>query len=147
MNAKHLAIAGALTLGLLAPAGAAVAAPTDDRPGGPLGGVLNLFGDHDRKKDKDKRKNDRKDDNRNKKRSYFVYSGTIRSIDTDDRTITVGHGKRGGDTKKIRVDDDANITRDRDDANLRDLRKGDHVRIVGEKKDGRWTATRIRAVS
>jgi Cu/Ag efflux protein CusF len=143
MKAKTLVITGALTLSLLVPAGAAVAAPADHHPG-PLGGVLNIFGDHDRRDGKNG-EHDNRFGRKHVKR--FVISATIRSVDTDDRTITVGHGHEGGDTRKVKVDDDAMIWRDGDRANLRDLEKGDHVRMTGEKKDGKWVATRIRAVS
>ena len=144
MKGKTLAITGALTLSLLVPAGAAVAAPTDDHPG--LGGILNIFGDHDGKK---KHKNKKHDDNRfNRKHvNRFVVSATIRGINPDDRTVRVGHGKSGGDTRVIWVDDDATIWRDGDRAKFGDLEKGDHVRMTGEKKNGKWTATRVRATS
>jgi hypothetical protein len=142
MNGKTLALTGALTLSLLVPAGAAVAAPADDHPG-PLGGILNVFGDHDRK---DRKKHDdngfhfgRNHDKR------FVVSGTIRGINPDDRTVRVGHGKRGGDSRVIWVDDDAKIWRNGDRAKFGDLKKGDHVRMTGTKKHGKWVATRVRA--
>jgi hypothetical protein len=139
MNAKSLAVAGAVTVGLLVPAGSAMAAPTDDNPG-PLGGLLGVV-------------NHNGDDNHNGDRighrhvNRFFYSGTIRSINVDDRVIVVGHGRHGGDTKRIHIADDAKIMRDGDSAHLRDLREGDHVRLVGSKKDGKLTASWVRAVS
>lgn len=141
MTGKTLAITGALTLSLLVPAGAAVAATTDDHPG-PVGRVLNVFGDHDRKDDQGRFSGlfSRKDVHR------FVISGTIRSVDTDDRTITIGHGERRK-TRTVKVAADAAIWRDRDRAKLGDLEQGDHVRMTGEKKNGRYVATRVRAVS
>src|SRR4051794_25860476 len=140
MNGKTLAITGALTLSLLVPAGAAVAAPTDDHPG-PLGGILNVFGDHGKKH--------KHDDNRfgNKHVKRFVISATIRGINPDDRTIRVGHGHEGGDSRVVWVDDGAVIWRDGDKAKFGDLEKGDHVRLTGEKKNGKYVATRVRAVS
>jgi Cu/Ag efflux protein CusF len=145
MNAKSLAIAGALTLGLLAPAGTAIAATTNDHPS-PLGGVLGIVGGHDR--NGDNQDHDSNDQRFGRKHvSMFVLSSTIRSVNTDTRTITVGHAKRGGDTERIHVAKDAKIWRDGHEANLRDLKNGDHVRMAGEKKDGKRTATRVRAVS
>src|SRR5689334_8096191 len=118
MKGKTLAITGALTLSLLVPAGAAIAAPADHHPS-PLGGILNVFGDRDNK--------DRKhDDNRfgNKHVKRFVISATIRAINPDDRTVRVGHGHEGGDTRVVRIDDDAVIWRDGDKAKFGDLEKG-----------------------
>jgi hypothetical protein len=143
MNGKTLAITGALTLGLLAPAGTALAATTDDDA--PLGGVLGIFDrgdrdDRDRRGDWDDRKKNRKDDWRNT--STFRLSGEIRSIDTDDREIRVDLGDRN---RTVRVDEDAKIWRDGERARLRDLERGDDVRIAGEKRDGRWVAERIVA--
>ena len=137
MKGKTLAITGALTLSLLVPAGAAVAAPADRHPG-PLGGVLNIFGDRD---------NNRRD---NKHVKRFVISATIRAINPDDRTVRVGHGHEGGDTRVVRIADDAVIYRDGDKAKFADLEKGDHVRMVGEKKKNgsyKYIAYRVRAVS
>ncbi len=137
MNGKTLAITGALTLGLLAPAGAAVAADRDDDGplGGVLGGILNR-GDNDRK--------DKKDDRRDPRRhvSTFKISGEIRSVDTDDREITVDTGDH---RRTVRVAEDARITRDGDRARLRDLERGDDVRIAGEKRNGKLVAERVVA--
>lgn len=140
MTGKTLAITGALTLALLAPAGAAVAAPADRHPS-PLGGVLNIFGDNDN------HKNNRFGDKRAK---HFVISATIRAINPDDRTVRVGHGHEGGDTRVVKIADDAVIWRDGDKAKFSDLEKGDHVRMVGEKKKNgsyKYVAYRVRAVS
>jgi len=142
MNGKTLAITGALTLSLLVPAGAAVAAPADDHPG-PLGGVLNIFGDHENKKGK--KKHEHPFGRKHVKR--FVISATIRGINPDDRTIRVGHGHEGGDTRVVWVDDDAVIWRDGDRAKFGDLEKGDHVRMTGEKQGKKLVATRVRAES
>jgi hypothetical protein len=138
MNGKTLAIAGALTLGLLAPAGTAIAATADDD--GPLGGgVLGIFDRGDRD-DRDDRKENRKRDWRNT--STFRLTGEIRSIDTDDREIRVDLGDKN---RTVRVDEDAKIWRDGERARLRDLERGDDVRIAGEKRNGRWVAERIVA--
>jgi hypothetical protein len=144
MKGKTLAITGALTLSLLVPAGAAVAAPTDGHPG-PLGGVLNIFGDHDGKKNRKHDKDEHPFGRKHVKR--FVISATIRGINPDDRTVRVGHGHEGGDSRVVWVDDDATIWRDGDKAKFGDLEKGDHVRMTGEKKNGKLVATRVRAVS
>src|SRR5690349_19030169 len=100
MKGKTLAITGALTLALLAPAAASVAAPADRHPS-PLGGVLNIFGDHDNNKH-----NNPFGRNHVKR---FVISATIRAINPDDRTVRVGHGHEGGDTRVVRIADDAVI--------------------------------------
>jgi hypothetical protein len=146
MKGKTLAITGALTLALLAPAGASVAAPADRHPS-PLGGVLNIFGDHDNNKDKRKNKHDNPFGRKHVKR--FVISATIRAINPDDRTVRVGHGHEGGDTRVVQIADDAVIWRDGDKAKFSDLEKGDHVRMVGDKKSGsyKYVAHRVRATS
>ena len=140
MNGKTLVITGALTLGLLAPAGTAFAATTGDD--GPLGGVLDIFdrGDRDDRRDWDDRKKNRKKDWR--KTSTFRLTGELRSIDTDDRELRVDVGDK---TRTVRVDEDAKIWRDGERARLRDLERGDDVRIAGEKRNGRWVAERIVA--
>src|SRR5882672_371801 len=121
MNAKTLAITGALTLGLLAPAGTAVAASTDDHPN-PLGGVLNIFGGHDG--------NDRKDgrNDRRKHVSTFKITSVVHSVDTDDRTITVGSADH---RRTVKVAADAKIWRNGHRARLRNLNKGDDVKLWG----------------
>jgi hypothetical protein len=137
MNGKTLLITGALTLGLLAPAGAAVAADRDDDGplGGVLGGILNR-GDHDRKDKKD----DRKD--RRKHVSTFKFTGEIRDVDTSDREIVVGTGDH---RRRVHVNDDTKIWLDGDRAKLRDLEHGDDVRITGEKRNGKFVAERVIA--
>lgn len=133
----RLAITGALTLGLLAPAGTAIAATTDDhRPG--LGSLLGIFGDRDDRKEKRK---DRREDRR-KRVSTFKISGEIRSVDTADREITIG---TGDNRRTVRVAVDAKIWRDGDRARLRDLERGDDARISGEKRNGKLVAERIVA--
>lgn len=141
MNGKTLAITGALMLGLLAPAGAAVAVDRDDD--GPLGGVLGGIldrGDNDRKDKKKERKDDRKD--RRKHVSTFKVSGEIRDVDTSDREIIVGTGDH---RRRVHVNDDTKIWRDGDRARLRDLERGDDVRITGEKRNGKLVAERVVA--
>ena len=137
MNGKTLLITGALTLGLLAPAGAAVAADHDDDGplGGVLGGILNR-GDHDRHDKKD----DRKD--RRKHVSTFKITGEIRDVDTSDREIIVGTGDH---RRRVHVNDDTKIWRDGDRAKLRELERGDDVRISGERRNGKLVAERVVA--
>lgn len=143
MNGKTLAITGALTLGLLAPAGTAIAANTDDD--GPLAGVLSIVDRDDRDgRDRwerwDERRKNRKHDWR--RTSTFRLIGEIRSVDTQDREIRVDLGDRN---RTVRVAEDARIWRDGKRAQLRDLERGDDVRIAGEKRNGRWVAERIVA--
>lgn len=136
MNGKTLAITGVLTLGLLAPAGTAIAATTDND--GPLGGVLGgLLGGND---DNDNRKEKRKKDRRNV--TDFRFSGEIRSFDRDDREIKVDLGDKN---RWVRVAKGAKIWRDGDRATFRELRRGDDVRVSGEKRNGRWVADRVVA--
>jgi len=128
MNGKTLALTGALTLGLLAPAGAAIAASADD-DNPRLGGLLGIF--------------DRDDDDRERRNvNTFRLTGELRSIDRDDREIRVDLGERN---RTLRVAKDAKIWRDGERARLRDLERGDDVRIAGEKRNGRWVAERIVA--
>ena len=137
MNGKTLAITGALTLGLLAPAGTAVAATADDdRP--VLGGLLGIF-DRDDDNDRKDRK-DRKKERRNS--STFRFVGEIRSFDRDDREIRVDLGDKN---RTVKVARDAKIWREGDRVKFRDLERGDDVRIWGEKRNGRWVAERIVA--
>lgn len=140
MNGKTLAITGALALGLLAPAGTAIAATADDDR--PLGGVLGIFdrGDRDGRDRWDDRRENRKKDWRST--STFRLTGEIRSIDTDARTLRVDLGEK---TRRVRVDEDAKIWRDGEKAGLRDLQRGDDVRVAGEKRNGRWVAELIIA--
>ncbi|HUR73704.1 MAG TPA: DUF5666 domain-containing protein [Sporichthya sp.] len=138
MNGKTLVITGALTLGLLAPAGAAVAATNDDHPS-PLGGVLGIFGDHDRRDHRD-HKDER--DARDRHVRTFKITGEIRSVDTGDREIIVGTGDH---RRRVHVDGETKIWRDGDRARLRDLERGDDVRISGEKRHGHLVAERIVA--
>lgn len=135
MNGKTLVITGALTLGLLAPAGAAVAADRDDD--GPLGGVLGRIID---RTDRDDRKDERKA--KNKRVSTFKITGEIRDVDTGDREIIVGTGDH---RRRVHVSGDAKIWRDGDRAKLRDLERGDDVRVSGEKRNGKLVAERIVA--
>lgn len=135
MNGKTYTVTAALALALIAPAGPAIAASAatagDD---GPLGGVLGVFdrGDRDDRREKWERRH----------RSTFRFVGEIRSVDTEDRVITVDLGDRN---RTVRVDEDAKIRRDGAPARLRDLERGDDVRIAGVKRNGRWVAERIIA--
>ncbi|GAA0622863.1 hypothetical protein GCM10009547_27310 [Sporichthya brevicatena] len=140
MNGKTLLISGVLTLGLLAPAAPAVAAPADGGPG--LGGLIgNLFDRDDHKKHK-KHQKDRKKKSDRRNVSYFRIDGEIRSVDRADRKIVVDLGKRN---RTVHVAKDAKIWRDGDRVNLRDLRRGDDVKVSGEKRNGRYVAKRIVA--
>ncbi len=137
MNGKTLAITGALTLGLLAPAGTAIAATTDDdNPG--LGGLLGIF-DRD---DDDNDRSDRKERRERRNAGTFRLNGDLRSVDRDDREITVDLGNRN---RTVKVAKDAKIWRDGDRVRLRNLERGDEVRVSGEKRNGRWVAERIVA--
>ena len=128
MNGKTLALTGALTLGLLVPAGAAIAATADD-DNPRLGGLLGIF--------------DRNDDDRERRDvSTFRLKGELRSVDRDDREIKVDLGDRN---RTLRVAKDAKIWRDGDRVKVRELERGDEVRISGEKRNGRWVAERIVA--
>jgi hypothetical protein len=74
-------------------------------------------------------------------------TGTLRRVAVTDREIVVvGPGAKGPETETtVAVPESAKVTRDGKSVALGELTEGESVAVTAEKKDGRWTATAIRA--
>ncbi len=153
MNPTRIAAAAILTLGLLAPAAVASAAPG----GPPACGAAAQVKDHKVNKANAKAKNAKAKGHKNgHSKPAFVHAGRVTAVDTTASTLTFV--VRGGQVKALRgctltvvVTADTKINRNDAAATLADVTAGDHVNVKGKTaRDATtdvvtYTATRVSA--
>jgi len=77
-------------------------------------------------------------------RTVQSYSGTLESIEGNTLTIAMADGEKA----EVTVNDDTDIRREREEAEIGDLKVGDHVRTHQMKEgDGEFVTEHVGAVS